>query len=91
MRPMLACAAVAVLLPGSSLQVSGPARGLLRGERTALNFLQRLSGIATLTRTFVRAIAGTDANLVLVDPGEVELEHGIGAVLRYADASTAAS
>jgi hypothetical protein len=39
----------------------------------------------------IRAIAGTDANLVLVGPGEVELEHGIGAVLRYADASTAAS
>ncbi|MEU4620037.1 Vms1/Ankzf1 family peptidyl-tRNA hydrolase [Actinoplanes sp. NPDC023801] len=38
----------------------------------------------------VRAITGTGANLVLVAPGEVTLEHGIGAVLRYADASTAA-
>ena len=32
--------------------LSGPARGILIGERTALNFLQRLSGIATLTRRF---------------------------------------
>jgi hypothetical protein len=39
----------------------------------------------------VRAIAGTGADLLLVEPGEVPLEHGIGAVLRYADASTAAS
>src|SRR5688572_12140590 len=33
--------------------VEGPARALLSGERTALNFLQRMSGIATLTRRFV--------------------------------------
>lgn len=39
----------------------------------------------------LRAIAGTGAQLVLVGPGEVPLEHGIGAVLRYADASTATS
>jgi hypothetical protein len=39
----------------------------------------------------LRAIAGTGADLVLVQPGEVELEHGIGAVLRYADGDTAAS
>ncbi|GIF15003.1 Vms1/Ankzf1 family peptidyl-tRNA hydrolase [Actinoplanes teichomyceticus] len=38
----------------------------------------------------VRAVAGTGARLVLLDPDEVELEHGIGAVLRYADADTAA-
>jgi nicotinate-nucleotide pyrophosphorylase (carboxylating) len=37
----------------------GPARALLQGERTALNFLQRLSGIATLTRSFADAVAGT--------------------------------
>jgi nicotinate-nucleotide pyrophosphorylase (carboxylating) len=37
----------------------GGARSLLTGERTALNFLQRLSGIATLTRQFVDAVAGT--------------------------------
>lgn len=41
--------------------VVGPARGVLTAERTALNFLQRLSGIATLTRTFVDAVAGTRA------------------------------
>ena len=38
--------------------VSGPAAALLTGERTALNFLQRLSGIATLTRRFVDAAGG---------------------------------
>lgn len=41
--------------------VSGPARVLLTGERTALNFLGRISGIATLTRQFVDAVAGTKA------------------------------
>ena len=39
----------------------------------------------------LRAIVGTDADLVLVARGEVALEHGIGAVLRYADGDTAAS
>ena len=39
------------------LRVAGSARGLLRAERTALNFLQRLSGIATRTRVFVTAAA----------------------------------
>lgn len=38
---------------------SGPARALLTAERTALNFLGRMSGIATLTRQFVDAVAGT--------------------------------
>ncbi len=42
-------------------ELSGPARGLLTGERTALNFLGRMSGIATLTRQFVDAVAGTRA------------------------------
>jgi len=41
--------------------VSGPARALLTAERTALNFLGRMSGIATLTRRFVDAVAGTRA------------------------------
>jgi len=40
-------------------EVSGPARALLTGERTALNFLGRMSGIATLTRRFVDAVQGT--------------------------------
>ena len=41
--------------------VTGPARALLTAERTALNFLGRMSGIATLTRSFVDAVAGTNA------------------------------
>ncbi|MGB5050925.1 MAG: carboxylating nicotinate-nucleotide diphosphorylase [Caldilineaceae bacterium] len=46
--------------PGDLLaQVSGPTRALLTGERTALNFLQRMSGIASLTHRFVDAVAGT--------------------------------
>ena len=48
--------------PGTRLlRVRGPARGILTAERTALNFLGRLSGIATLTRRFVEAVAGTGA------------------------------
>jgi nicotinate-nucleotide pyrophosphorylase (carboxylating) len=45
------------------LIVRGGARGILRAERTALNFLQRLSGIATTTRAFVSAVAGTRARI----------------------------
>ncbi len=43
------------------LRVHGPARALLSGERVALNFLQHLSGIATLTAAFVDAVQGTGA------------------------------
>jgi nicotinate-nucleotide pyrophosphorylase (carboxylating) len=42
-------------------RVSGPARGILTGERIGLNFAQRMSGIATLTSEFVELIAGTKA------------------------------
>jgi nicotinate-nucleotide pyrophosphorylase (carboxylating) len=42
-------------------RISGPARALLTGERTALNFLGRMSGIATLTCQFVEAVSGTKA------------------------------
>ena len=42
----------------------GPARGLLTGERTALNFLGRMSGIATATRAIVDAVAHTRATIV---------------------------
>ncbi|HNT54405.1 MAG TPA: carboxylating nicotinate-nucleotide diphosphorylase [Anaerolineaceae bacterium] len=42
-------------------ELAGPAVSLLTGERTALNFLGRISGIATLTRQFVDAVAGTRA------------------------------
>jgi nicotinate-nucleotide pyrophosphorylase (carboxylating) len=48
---------------GVLLSVEGSARGLLRAERTALNFLQRLSGIATRTHQFVAAVAGTRARI----------------------------
>jgi nicotinate-nucleotide pyrophosphorylase (carboxylating) len=49
-------------LVGSAIavaRVSGPLRAILTGERTALNFLGRLSGIATLTRRYVDAVGGT--------------------------------
>jgi nicotinate-nucleotide pyrophosphorylase (carboxylating) len=42
-------------------EITGSARALLTGERTALNFLGRMSGIATLTRQFVDAVSGTKA------------------------------
>jgi nicotinate-nucleotide pyrophosphorylase (carboxylating) len=48
--------------PGEVIaDLSGPVRSLLTGERTALNFLTHLSGIASLTRQFVDAVAGTPA------------------------------
>jgi nicotinate-nucleotide pyrophosphorylase (carboxylating) len=46
------------------LELSGPARALLTAERVALNFLQRLSGIATLTAQFVEAVKGTNAKIL---------------------------
>ena len=58
-------AAAAAVVPGTAvLRVAGPARSVLGAERTALNFLQRLSGVATLTRRFVEAVAGTRARIV---------------------------
>jgi nicotinate-nucleotide pyrophosphorylase (carboxylating) len=45
-------------------EVAGKTRLLLAGERTSLNILQRLSGIATLTARFVDAVAGTKAKIV---------------------------
>jgi nicotinate-nucleotide pyrophosphorylase (carboxylating) len=46
------------------LRVRGPARAILTGERVALNFVQRLSGVATLTARFVEAVAGTRARIL---------------------------
>lgn len=46
------------------LEVSGPARALLGAERVALNFVQRLSGVATLTARFVEAVKGTRAQIL---------------------------
>jgi nicotinate-nucleotide pyrophosphorylase (carboxylating) len=44
--------------------IAGPARPVLSGERTALNFLQLLSGTATVTRRFVDAVAGTQCRIL---------------------------
>lgn len=50
--------------PGAVLaEVEAAARALLSAERTALNLLGRLSGVATLTRSYVRAVAGTGARI----------------------------
>ncbi|MBV9612498.1 MAG: carboxylating nicotinate-nucleotide diphosphorylase [Acidobacteriaceae bacterium] len=57
--------------------VGGSARTLLECERVALNFLQRLSGIATLTRKYVNAVAGTSVRILdtrKTTPGLRELE-----------------
>jgi len=44
--------------------IDGPARAILTGERTALNFLQALSGTATITRKYVDAVAGTGCRIL---------------------------
>ena len=55
----------AQVLPDQRLcTLRGPARPILTGERTALNFLQTLSGTATATRRFVDAVAGTGTRIV---------------------------
>jgi nicotinate-nucleotide pyrophosphorylase (carboxylating) len=51
-------------LPAVVARATGPARALLAAERTALNFLCHLSGVATLTARFVRAVEGTGAKLL---------------------------
>jgi nicotinate-nucleotide pyrophosphorylase (carboxylating) len=66
------------IVPGDILAtVQGPARTLLECERTALNFLQRLSGVATLARRYVESVAGTKAKILdtrKTTPGLRELE-----------------
>ena len=53
------------ITPGDVIaRLKGPARTLLTGERVALNFLQRLSGVATLTRRFVDEVEGTGARIL---------------------------
>ena len=55
----------AVVEPGQEIaHVEGPTRSLLLGERVALNFLQRLSGIASVTRRFVDAVKGFDVTIL---------------------------
>lgn len=73
------------------IELNGSASAILTGERTALNFLGRMSGIATLTRKFVQAIAGTGA--VILDtrktaPGlraidKLAVRHGGGCNHRF--------
>lgn len=60
--------------------ISGEAWALLSGERVALNFLQRLSGVATLTRQFVKSVQGTKA--VIVDTRKTT--PGLRALEKYA-------
>ncbi len=54
----------AVTAPMVVATLAGPARSVLMAERTLLNFMQRLSGIATLTARYVRELNGTQARLV---------------------------
>ncbi len=64
-------------VPTEIARITGPARAILRGERTALNLLGRLSGIATLTARCVAELAGTHATLLdtrKTTPGLRELE-----------------
>lgn len=71
--------------------ISGNARSILAAERTALNFIQRLSGIATITAEYVARVAGTSASVIdtrKTTPGMRFLEkaavrHGGGANHRY--------
>ena len=49
---------------GLLVTVRGPAHGVLAAERTALNFVQRLSGVATLAKRYAEAVAGTKAKVV---------------------------
>jgi nicotinate-nucleotide pyrophosphorylase (carboxylating) len=51
-------------VPSEIATITGPTRGLLAGERTALNFLCHLSGVATLTARYVAAVAGTRATIL---------------------------
>lgn len=69
------------LSPGQLVcEVLGPARSVLTGERTALNFLQTLSAVATRTRRFVDAVAGTRA--AILDTRKTI--PGLRAALKYA-------
>jgi len=64
-------------VPAEVLLANGPARALLAAERTALNFLGHLSGVATLTARFAEAVAGTGAAILdtrKTTPGLRELE-----------------
>jgi len=74
----LRCCSGAHLMDGSEIAVvRGPARVLLTAERTALNFLQRLSGVATQAHAYVSAIKGTESKILdtrKTTPGLRQLE-----------------
>jgi nicotinate-nucleotide pyrophosphorylase (carboxylating) len=62
---------------GAALELEGSARAILTGERTALNFLQRLSGVATMAARAARAVEGTGVTILdtrKTTPGLRELE-----------------
>jgi len=62
--------------------VSGPARGILTGERVALNFLQRLSGVASLTRRFALRISHYGSRVKILDTRKTT--PGLRALEKYA-------
>ena len=64
MTPTVAEGDRVAAVPAEIARVSGPARAILSGERTALNLLGRLSGIATLTARCVAELQGTGATLL---------------------------
>ena len=67
--------------PGLTVaEIEGPARGILTGERVALNFLGHLSGVATTTGRLVSAVAGTKARVV----GTRKTTPGLRALEKYA-------
>ncbi len=66
--------------PSVIVRITGPTRAVLTGERTALNFLGRLSGVATLSRLFVDAVEGTDC--VVLDTRKTT--PGLRALEKYA-------
>lgn len=81
-----------MVTPGTVIaHANGPADKMLTGERTALNFIQRMSGIATLTRSYVDAVKGTKA--IILDtrktaPGlrafdKLAVSHGGGSNHRF--------
>jgi nicotinate-nucleotide pyrophosphorylase (carboxylating) len=71
----------ATVTPGGVIAwVSGPARGILTAERTALNFLGHLSGIASATASIVAAVRGTKAKIVCTR----KTTPGLRAVVKYA-------
>jgi nicotinate-nucleotide pyrophosphorylase (carboxylating) len=75
------CADGAITAAGKAIaRVSGPARGILTAERTALNFLGHLSGIASATASIVAAVRGTRAKIVCTR----KTTPGLRAVEKYA-------